>query len=225
MEGEAGFYFVGLHFLYAMSSTMIHGVGRGVWKVRQAAGVIQVQVRERDVTHIAGLEPEALHLVERGIFEPEPRLRGGSEEPPELGRVRDVTGAKSGLDEDQALVALDQQAMAAHAPAVEEPALSVDEASSDGAHRTAIEMVNYEAHGSLPLTRALRVPFGRGVRHGPHGRYDGPGTELERSIAIPFVLQADGCIAHPARRGGFPAETISQVRSMADPTTAAEPPR
>jgi putative flavoprotein involved in K+ transport len=28
VEGEAGLYFVGLHFLYAMSSTMIHGVGR-----------------------------------------------------------------------------------------------------------------------------------------------------------------------------------------------------
>jgi putative flavoprotein involved in K+ transport len=27
-DGEAGFYFVGLHFLYAFSSTMIHGVGR-----------------------------------------------------------------------------------------------------------------------------------------------------------------------------------------------------
>jgi len=28
VRGESGLYFVGLHFLYAMSSTMIHGVGR-----------------------------------------------------------------------------------------------------------------------------------------------------------------------------------------------------
>jgi putative flavoprotein involved in K+ transport len=28
VPGEPGLYFVGLHFLYAMSSTMIHGVGR-----------------------------------------------------------------------------------------------------------------------------------------------------------------------------------------------------
>jgi putative flavoprotein involved in K+ transport len=28
VTGEPGLYFVGLHFLYAMSSTMIHGVGR-----------------------------------------------------------------------------------------------------------------------------------------------------------------------------------------------------
>jgi putative flavoprotein involved in K+ transport len=28
VKGEPGLYFLGLHFLYAMSSTMIHGVGR-----------------------------------------------------------------------------------------------------------------------------------------------------------------------------------------------------
>ncbi|MEW5917713.1 MAG: portal protein, partial [Gemmatimonadota bacterium] len=28
VTSEPGLYFVGLHFLYAMSSTMIHGVGR-----------------------------------------------------------------------------------------------------------------------------------------------------------------------------------------------------
>jgi putative flavoprotein involved in K+ transport len=28
VPGEPGLYFVGLHFLYALSSAMIHGVGR-----------------------------------------------------------------------------------------------------------------------------------------------------------------------------------------------------
>ena len=28
VPNEPGLYFIGLHFLYAMSSTMIHGVGR-----------------------------------------------------------------------------------------------------------------------------------------------------------------------------------------------------
>jgi putative flavoprotein involved in K+ transport len=35
--GEPGFYFVGTHFLYAMSSTMIHGVGRDAARI---AGVV-----------------------------------------------------------------------------------------------------------------------------------------------------------------------------------------
>ena len=36
VENEAGLYFVGLNFLYAMSSTMIHGVGRDARHVADA---------------------------------------------------------------------------------------------------------------------------------------------------------------------------------------------
>jgi putative flavoprotein involved in K+ transport len=36
VENEAGLYFVGLNFLYAMSSTMIHGVGRDACHVAEA---------------------------------------------------------------------------------------------------------------------------------------------------------------------------------------------
>jgi putative flavoprotein involved in K+ transport len=36
VPGEPGLYFVGLHFLYAMSSTMIHGVGRDAEHVGRA---------------------------------------------------------------------------------------------------------------------------------------------------------------------------------------------
>jgi putative flavoprotein involved in K+ transport len=36
-NGEPGFYFVGAHFLYAMSSTMIHGVGRDAARI---AGIV-----------------------------------------------------------------------------------------------------------------------------------------------------------------------------------------
>jgi putative flavoprotein involved in K+ transport len=31
--GEPGFYFVGTHFLYAMSSSMIHGLGRDAARI------------------------------------------------------------------------------------------------------------------------------------------------------------------------------------------------
>jgi putative flavoprotein involved in K+ transport len=41
-----GLYFVGLHFLYAMSSTMIHGVGRDAKRIaRQVARAAQLQAR------------------------------------------------------------------------------------------------------------------------------------------------------------------------------------
>jgi putative flavoprotein involved in K+ transport len=43
VPGEPGFYFVGLHFLYAFSSTMIHGVARDAERI---AGVIDQRVRD-----------------------------------------------------------------------------------------------------------------------------------------------------------------------------------
>jgi putative flavoprotein involved in K+ transport len=36
VEREPGLYFVGLHFLHAMSSTMIHGVGRDAARIATA---------------------------------------------------------------------------------------------------------------------------------------------------------------------------------------------
>jgi putative flavoprotein involved in K+ transport len=50
VTGEPGLYFVGRHFLYAMSSTMIHGVGRD-------AGHIAATIAAR--TAAAGLAPSA----------------------------------------------------------------------------------------------------------------------------------------------------------------------
>jgi hypothetical protein len=33
VPGEPGFYFVGLHFLYSLSSTMIHGIARDAERI------------------------------------------------------------------------------------------------------------------------------------------------------------------------------------------------
>ena len=45
VEGEPGLYFVGLHFLYAFSSTMIHGVGRDArYVVDQIAHRVQARL-------------------------------------------------------------------------------------------------------------------------------------------------------------------------------------
>jgi len=43
-QDEPGLYFVGLHFLYSMSSTMIHGVGRDAARI---AGIVAARARER----------------------------------------------------------------------------------------------------------------------------------------------------------------------------------
>lgn len=43
VPGEPGFYFVGLHFLYSFSSTMIHGVARDAERI---AGTIQARLQQ-----------------------------------------------------------------------------------------------------------------------------------------------------------------------------------
>ena len=45
MPGEPGLYYVGLHFLYAFSSTMVHGIARDAEHV---AGVVAGRVREAE---------------------------------------------------------------------------------------------------------------------------------------------------------------------------------
>jgi putative flavoprotein involved in K+ transport len=45
MPDEPGLSFVGLHFLYSMSSTMIHGVGRDAERIA-AAAARRVKARE-----------------------------------------------------------------------------------------------------------------------------------------------------------------------------------
>jgi putative flavoprotein involved in K+ transport len=46
VPGEPGLYFVGLHFLYAMSSTMIHGVGRDARHIAET--IADASLRARD---------------------------------------------------------------------------------------------------------------------------------------------------------------------------------
>jgi putative flavoprotein involved in K+ transport len=47
---QPGLYFVGLHFLYAMSSPMIHGVGRDAARISQAVADRAIQVAGGEVT-------------------------------------------------------------------------------------------------------------------------------------------------------------------------------
>jgi putative flavoprotein involved in K+ transport len=55
-----GLYFVGLHFLYAMSSTMIHGVGRDAARIADAVlGYREHLSRQPHTRRISGELPQA----------------------------------------------------------------------------------------------------------------------------------------------------------------------
>ncbi len=56
VSSEPGLYFVGLEFLYALSSEMIHGVGRDAERIAQAI-VAQARTARDDVTRRPALQP------------------------------------------------------------------------------------------------------------------------------------------------------------------------
>ncbi len=56
VQGEPGLYFVGLHFLYAMSSTMIHGVGRDAARIVDTIAA-RARAKETEQRPLPALSP------------------------------------------------------------------------------------------------------------------------------------------------------------------------
>ena len=103
-------------------------------EIRQAAGVIEVEMGRDDVAHVAHPEAEVGDLPQRRLGDPEPRPGRRPEQPAEPPRIGDVLDPEPAVDEDEPVVAFDEKAVAAH--------LAADQPRSDRTHRAAIEMVN-----------------------------------------------------------------------------------
>ena len=112
-------------------------------EIREAPGVVEVEMGRHDMAHVGDAEAEGGDLSHRRLGDLKPGPRDGSEKPSEPARVGDVLDPEPAVDEDQAVLALDQQAVAAHRPA--------DERGPHGTHRSAIEMM--EAHARPSLAR------------------------------------------------------------------------
>ena len=114
-------------------------LGRG--EVGQAAAVIGVEVGGDDMTDVGGGEAERLDLLQRRRLRP----RLGVHQPEdgaELARVAGVLHAEAGVDQDQALAALDQQAVADHLGGREHAAFAPKQAPPVGAQRPAAEVMD-----------------------------------------------------------------------------------
>src|SRR5262249_47515935 len=75
--------------------------------------------------------------------------RTGSEEPegePDPADVTGVLGAETGVEEDEAVVGLDQQAVTDDLGGLEPAAFAGDQPPAPGAHRPAVEVM--DAHGA-----------------------------------------------------------------------------
>jgi putative flavoprotein involved in K+ transport len=72
VPSQPGLYFVGLHFQYAMSSSMVHGVSRDAERVVKAIAPLGVDLDQRE--HAAGLDPVVLNVGQDVAVE-QPRAR------------------------------------------------------------------------------------------------------------------------------------------------------
>ena len=111
-----------------------------VWKIIEAAGVIEIEVGQHDVTHVRRGPAEPLDLPDgRHLL-----AKVGAQECQEQAtqaclRIAHVLQPEPGVDQDQPLLGFDQQAMAAQASAAEDAAgASVHQASSERTRRDAI---------------------------------------------------------------------------------------
>ena len=84
----------------------------GVGEVGQAAGVVGVEVGGDDAAHVGGGEAERLDLLERRLSIVGLRARISLKAGAEPAEVAGVLDAEAGVDQDQAVVGLDQQAVA-----------------------------------------------------------------------------------------------------------------
>lgn len=155
-------------------------VHRRVGEVGDPAGVVEIQVRGHQVAHVLRIESEGLHLCESGHRRIGVQADHHREPPAEAAAgMGEVVGAQTRVHEHEAVVGLDEKAVADHPPAGEQATLPVDEARARRAERAAVEMVHpghrHRAYPKLgfvprPVATVFAGLFGCGRRSATVGR-------------------------------------------------------
>lgn len=117
-------------------------VNLGVGKVRQAAGVIEVEVRRDDVADVGGVEAPFADLGYGRLGGFNARANDGPERLAELARVARVVEAEAGVDEHQPFSSLDEEAVTDKPCAGQPAALTGEQTRPARAHRAAVQVVN-----------------------------------------------------------------------------------
>src|SRR4029077_12507317 len=89
-------------------------VDRSVREIADPSRVVEVEMRRHDVTNIAWAEAQIRDLPERRLRDVEPWPDHRVEQESEPPRLVDILNPEPGIDQDQSVVALDQEAVAAH---------------------------------------------------------------------------------------------------------------
>ncbi|MGY4320227.1 hypothetical protein ACVWW1_009554 [Bradyrhizobium sp. JR3.5] len=121
--------------------------------------MVAIEMRQQQMPHIVGREAECLHLADGRLGRIEPRRRLPHPFAAEPRRVADVVKADTGVDQHQAVIALDQQAVTDHPGALEDAAAAVHEPLADRAHGAGVEMVDAHDKSSAEAGADLPVAF------------------------------------------------------------------
>ncbi len=87
---------------------------RSVGEVADSSRVVEVEMRRHDVTNIARAVAQIRDLPQRRLGDVKARPHHCVEQESEPPRLVDILDPEAGVDQDQPVVALDQQAVAAH---------------------------------------------------------------------------------------------------------------
>ncbi len=111
-------------------------------EIRNATGMIPIEVREQEVPHIAGLITQSFDLLDRRLGRIEPRCCLPDPFAPKPQRLRDIIEPNTGIDQCKTVVGLDQQTVTNHPGSLEDAAGAVHEPPPDRAHGAGVEMMN-----------------------------------------------------------------------------------
>jgi hypothetical protein len=116
-------------------------------EVVEPAGMIEVQVREHDVPHVARVEAELLDLPYRGHLLAQLGLHQEEEEARQpTPRIRDVAQSVAGVDEHQPARRLEEETVRRQPPTDRVEREAVHEQSAQRTSRDAVEVMH--AHGN-----------------------------------------------------------------------------
>jgi hypothetical protein len=148
-------------------------VDRGVGEIADPSRVVEIEMGRHDVAHIARSEAQIRDLPERRLGDVEPWPHHRIEQESEPARLVDILDAKPGVDQDQSIIALDQQAVAAHGRGRQRTAGAAEQSSAAWTERSAVEVMDAHAQSSdrfQPVTDLSSASTYGACGHGFDGR-------------------------------------------------------
>jgi hypothetical protein len=125
-------------------------VDRRTGEIADASRMVEIEVGRHDVAHVARAVAQIHDLPQRRLGDLEPRPHHDVEQRPEPPRLVDILDAEPSVDEDQPVIALDQEAVATHRGRRQKPANAAKQSPAERTQRPTVEMMN--SHASDPPT-------------------------------------------------------------------------